>query len=151
MGILFLTFGASNVFAQNIATQGIDINISEMSVISTGGILSFNFTSIVAGDDPEPLSATTTYSISTNGNNKKITAEIDYPLPQGINMLVEMIAPNGATSTGQKTLSTLPTDMITGVSRMRGELLDVNWNVDITVDAVPGNYSRYVTFTITNN
>lgn len=150
-GILLLGIGVSKGYAQASTVQVLEINISEMSVINTNGILSFNFTSLTAGQDPEPLTATTTYSISTNGSNKKITAEIDSPLPNGINMEVEMSAPAGAVSSGPKTLSTLPTDMVTGISRMRGELLDVGWNVDITVDAVPGTYSRWVTFTITNN
>lgn len=150
LGMFFLLFGTISANAQQASVQIVDINISEMAVINTSGVLSLNFTAVQAGNTPEPVYATTTYSISTNGANKKITAELDVNLPTGVTIDVEMQpTPNGV-STGKQRLSINPVDLVTGVTRERGTALDVSWEGRATLEAEPGSHTRFVTFTLTS-
>lgn len=150
IGIISLLFGTVSANAQQSSVQIIDINIAEMAVINTSGVLSMNFNAVQAGDTPEPVYANTTYSISTNGANKKVTAEIDVDLPVGVTIDVEMQPTPNGTSTGKQRLSTNPVDLVLGVTRERGIALNVSWEGRVTLEAEPGSHTRFVTFTLTN-
>lgn len=151
LAIVFLSlFNTNTSNAQKRTTQLVTINVAEMSALSTSGVLTFNFTTLAAGEDPEPQTATTTYSVATNGANKKISAVLDTDLPTGISMAAQMSATSNGSSSGVQPLSTTSVDLVTGISREKGSLLDIDWETTITVDAVPASHQRVVTMTLTN-
>ena len=71
---------------------------------------------------PKPISlqddraeSRTSWSIATNQADRKILASLDRPLPRGSSLVVALTAPAGATSVGPVGLSTVATDVVTGI------------------------------------
>lgn len=142
--------GAS--FAQsNVATQQVSINVSEIAVIAVQGTVSMTINAATAGQAPEPATANATYAVTTNGTQKKITAELDNDMPTGLTLSATMAAPSGASSAGKQSLSSSAVDLVTNVTKVRGTGLSLSYEAVATVEADVTNTSRTVTYTITNN
>lgn len=102
------------------------------------------------GQDPEPAyDQTTTYSISTNGNNKKIVASLNQAMPDYTALKVQLAAPQGATSAGYVTLGTSAQDLVTGISKKRASGLEISYEFSAQIEAEPQSFSRTVTFVLT--
>lgn len=143
---------APAAFAQsNVASQQVQINVSEIAVIAVTGNVNMTINSASAGQAPDNAYATVAYNMTTNGTNKKISAALDTAMPTGLTLNATMAAPSGATSSGKLTLSTTSVDMVTSISKVRGTGLALNYEAVATVDASPDSYTRTVTYTITNN
>ena len=139
-------------FAQsNVATQQVSINVAEIAVIAVQGNVSMTINQATAGQAPDAASASATYAVTTNGTQKKITAELDTDMPNGLTLSATMAAPSGATSVGKTALSSNAVDLVTNVTKVRGNGLSLSYEAVATVDANPENVSRTVTYTITNN
>jgi len=145
-----LTTFAATASAQT-ATQQVSINVAEIAVISVGGNIAMNINQATAGQAPDPTTALSTYHVTTNGKNKKITAELSSKMPTGLTLNATMAAPNGASSSGKKALSNKAKDLVTGITQVQGSGLQLTYEAVASVDAKPDNYSRTVTYTITNN
>jgi hypothetical protein len=104
-----------------------------------------------AGQAPDAVTAASTYHMTTNGSDKKITGELDVNMPTGLTLNTTMAAPTGATSEGKKSLSTSSVDLVKSITRVRGAGLALNYQAVATVDAEPDTVVRTVTYTITNN
>lgn len=151
---LALTFAlsATTAFAQsNTATQNVSINVAEIAVIAVTGNISMTINAATAGQAPDAATASSSYNMTTNGTDKKITAELDAAMPTGLTLNATMAAPTGASSAGKKALSATAVDLVTGISKVRGTGLSLNYEAVATVDAEPDAYTRTVTYTITNN
>ena len=139
-------------FAQsNVATQQVSINVSEIAVIAVQGTVAMTINAASAGQAPEPATASATYAVTTNGTQKKITAELDNDMPTGLTLSATMAAPSGASSAGKQALSSSAVDLVTNVTKVRGTGLSLNYEAVATVEADVTNTSRTVTYTITNN
>ena len=90
-----------------------------------------------------------TYSVSTNEENKKISASLDSAMPAGCCLEVNLSPPTGARSTGSQTLSSTPVDLIIELSRVSQSGLPMiyNFNVDMTAGTM-NNTTRIVTYTL---
>ncbi|MDA0378300.1 MAG: hypothetical protein O2899_02315 [Bacteroidetes bacterium] len=142
--------GAS--FAQsNVATQQVSINVAEIAVIAVQGNVSMTINAATAGQAPDAANASATYAVTTNGTQKKITAELDSNMPSGLTLSATMAAPTGASSAGKKALSSNAVDLVTNVTKVRGSGLSLSYEAVATVEADVANTSRTVTYTITNN
>ena len=140
---------SSTAFAQsNVATQQVSINVSEIAIIAVQGSVSMTINQATAGQTPDAATASATYAVTTNGTQKKITAELDSDMPTGLTLNATMAAPSGASSAGKTTLSSSAVDLVT---KVRGNGLSLAYEAIATVDADPENVSRTVTYTITNN
>jgi len=143
---------SSTAFAQsNVATQQVSINVSEIAIIAVQGSVSMTINQATAGQAPDAATASATYAVTTNGTQKKITAELDSDMPTGLTLNATMAAPSGASSAGKTTLSSSAVDLVTNVTKVRGNGLSLAYEAIATVDADPENVSRTVTYTITNN
>ncbi len=143
---------SSTAFAQsNVATQQVSINVSEIAIIAVQGSVSMTINQATAGQTPDAATASATYAVTTNGTQKKITAELDSDMPTGLTLNATMAAPSGASSAGKTTLSSSAVDLVTNVTKVRGNGLSLAYEAIATVDADPENVSRTVTYTITNN
>lgn len=151
--ILALAFIATAVWAQpNVATQNVNITVNEIAVISVqGGLINLTIDTATAGDDPTPATADVTYNVSTNGSDKKITAALDSDMPAGLTLTANMSAPATASSAGALSLSSTAVDLVTGISTLKANGLDLTYEASATLDAVPDSHSRTVTYTITDN
>ncbi len=139
-------------FAQsNVATQQVSINVSEIAVIAVQGNVNMTINAATAGQAPDAATASATYSMTTNGTQKKITAELDADMPNGLTLNATMAAPTGASSAGKTALSSGAVDLVTNVTKVRGNGLGLSYEAVATVDADPASVVRTVTYTITNN
>jgi alpha-L-arabinofuranosidase len=151
--LTFVLLGTSGVvFAQsNVATQQVSINVAEIAVIAVQGNVSMTINAATAGQAPDAANASATYAVTTNGTQKKITAELDSNMPSGLTLSATMAAPSGASSAGKQALSSNPVDLVTNVTKVRGSGLSLSYEAVATVEADVASTSRTVTYTITNN
>ncbi len=139
-----LTIGAGRVHAQT-ATQVVTFKVVAANRMAFG-----NASASVSVQRPNasaPTSASvagSSYGITTNEVNQKISASINAPLPAGTTLAVSLAAPAGATSKGMKALSTRPADVVTGISAVNADALPVTYQVTGHAGG-----ARIVTYTIT--
>lgn len=139
-------------WAANTATQTVTFSVSainELSVSGNPGAL--NITSAVAGSGPSPVSdATTTYAVTTNESNRKITGAIDLAMPSGVTLSVTLQAPTGASSAGVVSLSTSAADLVTGISAVNQSGRTITYQLSATTAAgTVSSSTRTVTLTLT--
>jgi len=150
LGLLLLAVIVSTcslTFAADTTTQTITFEVQAVNDITVSG-------------DPGPLAATattpatdntTTYSITTNDTNKKITGHLDTDMPANTTLEVNLSAPTGATSAGNVSLSSIAADLVTGIDSVNESGLAIAYT--FSADAAAGiiaTDTRTVTFTITN-
>jgi len=106
--------------------------------------------SAAAGSAPTSITGTgTSYAVTTNETNQKITASIDQPLPSGVTLEVTLAAPTGAASAGAVPLTTSGADVVTGISSSSASALPITYRLSATPTVQVGApASRVVTFTI---
>lgn len=149
---LGLLWGTS-AWAANSATQTATFEVTAINEITvSGNPNTLTISSATAGSAPDTVSdSNTTYAVTTNGSNKKITAAIDTAMPSGVTLTVNMIAPTGATSVGAVTLATTAADAVTGISTLNQSGLMITYELSATAAAgVVASTSRTVTFTVTD-
>ena len=105
-----------------------------------------------AGAQPDAVTdATTTYAITTNGTDKKITAALDTGMPHDTTLTVTLAAPSVGSSAGAVVLSTEAADVVTGITEVVDSGKTITYELDATVAAgIVGSGSKTVTFTITD-
>ena len=96
-------------------------------------------------------STTRSYSVSTNGTNKKITGSIDAAMPANTALNVTLTAPTGGSSAGAIALTTAAQDLVNGITTLAESGLTIGYEFTATAAAgiVPSS-SRTVTFTVTD-
>jgi len=122
--------------------------INEISVSGNPGALVIS--TATAGSEPDAATdATTSYSLTTNGTNKRITGSIDTAMPANTSLLVTLTAPTGGSSAGQVILSTTAQDLVTGISTLAESGLTISY--EFTADASAGivaSSTKTVTLTV---
>ncbi len=150
--LAFLCCGLATTAIAQSTTQDVTIVIADINEISVSGNLTLTINSATAGSNPDDATDnTTSYSITTNGTLKKITGQLDVVYAAGISLKVNLSAPTGGTSQGQKTLTTIAQDLVTGISGLAESAIQIAYTASATA-AVPPNgagETHTVTFTIT--
>jgi hypothetical protein len=149
--------GLSWEAAAQTAQQTVTVVVQEINALSVSNSavsLTINAAS-TAGQEPDAVTNNaTTYSLTTNGENKKITAELDSEFSTGITLEASLAAPSGSgTSAGLLPLSTSAQNLVTGLTRVKGTGLTITYSASATVAAAPNGSgeARTVVFTITSN
>ena len=62
-----LLFAGASFAQSNVASQQVAINVAEISVIAVHGDVSMTISTAVAGQAPDPASASATFDLTTNG------------------------------------------------------------------------------------
>jgi len=133
------------------ATQVVRFQVNAVSQIGvSGGPVSMVISSAVAGSTPTSVTSSgSTYAITTNELNQKITASLDQSLPAGVTLEVALAAPDGAASAGSVALQTVGADVVTGISRTLGSSLPITYRLSATPAVqISEPAARIVTFTI---
>lgn len=139
-------------FAQsNASTQEVSINVEEIDVIAITGSVNMTINQATAGEAPDAATASASYSVTTNGKNRKISAELDQDMPEGLTLYAEMSAPGNSKSKGKTELSNKAKDLVHKLTKVNAAGLDLSYEAVATVDADPENVVRTVTYTITKN
>ncbi|MFA5104584.1 MAG: hypothetical protein WC527_05360 [Candidatus Margulisiibacteriota bacterium] len=93
--------------------------------------------------------ATGTYHVATNMSNQKITGKINTAMPAGTVLKTTLSAVPGSTSLGQKVLTTVPVNLVQGITKVNGTG-SINYLLEATYVADPTTTSRIATYTITS-
>jgi hypothetical protein len=120
----------------------------------TGSPSTLRVQTAVAGLAPAPVSDnSTSYTYKSPGpKNKKITAQLNAPMPSGVTLQVTLQAPSGAVSIPNVTLDATARDVVTGVPRRQDTPLSITYTLSATLDAgVVPPQSRTVTLTIVSS
>lgn len=141
-----------SAFASDTTTQTVTFEVSAINEISVSGNPgALTVSTATAGSAPNAVSdASSSYAITTNETNRKITAAIDTAMPAGVTLTVSLAAPTGATSAGAVTLGTVAQDAVTGISTVNESGNTITYGLSATAAAgVQASASRTVTLTIT--
>jgi hypothetical protein len=133
------------------ATQVVRFQVNAVNQLAvTGNPAPLVINSATAGSAPAPvIGAGTSYGITTNEVNQKITASIDQPMPSGVQLEVSLAAPTGAASAGAVLLGTAGADVVTGISSTSAASLPITYRLSATSSVhMSAPASRTVTLTI---
>ena len=125
-------------------------NINEIEVTGTPNL---TIASAIAGEQPQEVTdSSSTCAITTNGANKRITANIDTAMPAYVTLKVNVAAPSGSgTSQGDVTLITSASNVVTGISHVADSSPTITYKLSATVQAgVLSTDTRTVTFTLSD-
>ena len=122
LALIATAFTGSALAQTNVASQQVSVNVSEIAVIAMHGNINLTINTATAGQEPEPATAASTYDVSTNGSNKKISAQLDTNMPKDLKLFATMAAPNSATSTGRKELKDTSVDLVTGITKVPAQV-----------------------------
>ena len=144
-----LAIAASDVAAQT-ATQVVRFQVNAINQIAVSGDPApLVVNSATAGGMPTAVTASaTTYAITTNQANQKITASIDQGMPAGITLELALAAPAGASSAGPVALGTSASDVVTGISMVNASALPITYRLSATAGIQASPAVRTVTLTI---
>ena len=147
-----LAFAAS-AMASNQTTQSVSYSVSAINEIgASGDPAALSVTTCAAGSDPaEVTNALTTYSFSTNGTNKKITAALNSNVASGLTLKINMAAPPSGVSAGDVTLTTDAANAVTSIDTEAASAKTITYKFSATMAAgVISSTSKTVTLTLTD-
>ena len=119
LGLFAAAFlSCSSSFAGRLATQTVTFSVNAIDEIDlTGNPGAMTVSIATAGAPPNTVTDNSTrYAITTNGENRKITAMINHAMPAGVVLTLALAAPTGAISTGAVQIDTTPADVVTNIS-----------------------------------
>lgn len=135
------------VSAQSSASHDVTIAVSAIDEISVSGNVTLTINDITLSQ-----SAAASYSVTTNGVNRKIIAALNTDFSPTLSLDVTVAAPTAAgASAGTVTLSASAQDVVTGISAAAESGLTIDYTA--TADpSTPASTSetRTVTYTITS-
>jgi hypothetical protein len=149
VAVISLVLSAS-AMAQT-ATQVVRFQVNAINQLAvTGSPAPLVVNSATAGSEPQAVTNDgTSYGITTNESNQKITASIDQSMPAGVSLAVALAAPTGAFSTGSVELGTAAADVVTGISSVKATSLPITYRLSAAPAAgMSAAAVRTVTFTI---
>ncbi len=153
--VVLLALGVGSVaFAGPSDTQTVTYQVQPINEISVSGDpAALVVNTATAGLQPNPVTdATTTYAITTNESNKKITGVLDSNMPTGLTLRVTLVAPTIGTTAGTVPLTAVAANLVTAISTVADNLGNtITYELDalVTAGVVPSAV-KTVTFTITN-
>lgn len=152
-GMMWIIILNTMTMAASSAVQIVSVPVATITSFTTSGnpsVLAINMA--VPGFQPDnAVNAETTYNISTNESNKKITAMLNCNMPANTYLKIRLVAPNEAMSMGDVTLSTMPADLVTGISKVAesGKKITYTFSSTVAVGMIASGM-RTVVLTVTN-
>lgn len=146
-----LSIGQS-AFAGPTATQTVTYEVQAINELSvSAATASLTVSSATAGSAPNVATdASTSYAITTNETNRKITGAINSNMPSGVTLSATLAAPTGGSSGGKLALSTVAVDLVTGISTLNESGKSISYELAATSAAgVVASATKTVTLTIT--
>lgn len=153
-----LLFGLYDIAqASNTSTQTVSYevkNINELDMIGNPDPLVID--TALAGYQPySDTDNGTTYSITTNGSNKKITAKIDSAMPEHLTLKIKLDPPDTSSiSAGEIALTASSQDVVTGIGPVVASSIPILYTLCPTendeIPPAPTSGTKTVTFTLTD-
>ena len=145
VAIVAAALGTANAQLDN---HSVTVEVLAINEVAITGNATLTISTATAGSDPDDATDnSTSYAITTNQPNRKLTAAIDVNMPTGMTLALLAVAPAGGTP-ASKNLSTVAKDIVTGVSTLSESGLQLGYTLSAT--AAAGTLSSVVkTVTIT--
>jgi hypothetical protein len=148
LSAVLVVAAAASASAQ--ATQDVTINIQAINEISiAGGAHTMTISTATAGQAPDDVTWATTWAITTNQSNAKVSASIGSDMPSGVTLKVNLANPTNATSNGDVSLSSTAQELVTGISKLNESGLSLTYTASATALAGVQSVARTVTYTVT--
>lgn len=145
---VFVAVGYASPAVAQSATQAVRLEIRPISRLAVLGTTTFSIPATKAAQ-ASVVTASATYAITTNEDNRRITVAIDEPMPEGVYLRMRMAAPSGAAAQNELTLSTDPQTAVTGISRLNAKDLGIDFALETRDRAViPAATTRTVKVTL---
>lgn len=142
-------------FAGNSDTITVNYEVQVINEVNIdGAAVTLTINSATAGAQPDQVTDSTTYDITTNcaDDGKKLTAAIDTDMPANTTLKLNATAPAGAVSPGAVTISSVAADVVTGIDAVAQGNINMTFSLDATVGAhVVGSASKTLTLTLTDS
>jgi hypothetical protein len=134
-------------------SQNVAFSVQAVNEIAVAG--DFNITNVktamVNFQSIKVINAVSTYLITTNEENKKITGVLNTILPKDSSLSISLEAPTGAISVGSVDLKNVPADLVTRVSKVAEADKVITYTFSAPVSTqLTTPFSQIVTLTITN-
>lgn len=126
--------------AGNTATQTIRIKVNPINKIAVSGDPGM----LVITEGSSVTDDSTTYTVTTNKTNQKITAAIDADMPEGLELKLFLEPPEGA-SAEEVVLSTSPRDVVTKIDPVAASDMKISYTLSGGTQPMEGSFK--VTFT----
>lgn len=150
---MLVVFGAAGTSLAQSSSEGhtVTMEVAAINVLAITGNVTLTIDQATPGSDPDPVSGSASYAVTTNESAKKIVAAIDTDLPANMSLVVDAAAPTGATGSTDVALSTTGADVVTGMSTIAESGLGLDYTFSATAAAGKLTSAGYtVTYTITN-
>jgi hypothetical protein len=149
--IFLVLFLQGSAHGAQVGTTSVTFTFQAIDEIAVTGAPTLTINSAIAGQQPQPVvNTSSTFSVSTNGTNKRITASINKLMPANTTLEIQLTAPGSGTSTGYKTLSTVAADVVTGISHVASASKTITYRFSATTAAGVLTDSCTVTLTLTD-
>lgn len=141
------------VMGADVGTHVMTFDFQAINEIAITGTPSLTVASATAGSQPQEVTeSSSTYAITTNGTNKRITASIGTAMPANVTLKVNVAAPSASgTSQGDVTLTTSASNVVAGISNVADSSSIITYKLSATVQAgVLSTDTRPATLTISD-
>lgn len=144
---------SSGAFAGDSATQDVGYGVSAINEIAIDSDLSDTISLTVAtataGSQPDAVTQSSDYDITTNGTDKKISAAINTAMPDDVTLSLTATAPTGGTSAGKLGLTATAQDVVSGITKVAETGIALQYELSALVTAgTVESASKTVTLTI---
>jgi hypothetical protein len=147
LGLIGLALAANT--AQQTVTFQVDA-INEIAVSGNPGNLVVS-TATPGSEPDDDTDASTSWDVTTNGTNKKMTGDINANMPANVTLETNLTAPTGGSSSGDMSLSTTAADLVTSITQVAESGLTITYTLSATIDAgTVAQDTRTVTLTLTD-
>lgn len=152
VALVLLMLAGTAAMAANTDQQTVTYEVQAINEISVSGDpAALIVSAATAGSQPDAATdATTTYSITTNQSNRKITGAINTAMPANTTLSITLAAPTGGSSAGPVNLTALAADLVTGISTLAESAKQISYSFTaLTTAGVIASANKTVTLTVT--
>lgn len=147
-------FAAVSAYATDSDTQDITFEVQAINeLVVSGDPGALIISTATAGAEPDAVTDdTTTYAITNNELNKKVTAQLDSAMPANVTLSISVAACDTAETGGVQDLTDgTAKDVLTSIDLVVDSGDKITYTLDATVAAgVVGSTIRTVTLTLTD-
>jgi hypothetical protein len=148
---MLLLLGTGTTLRAQTASQTVTFRVNPISEIAVSGSPAPIVVDAPRAKSPSSVAMMggTSYAITTNEGNQKISAALDRPMPNGVQLAVSLGAPAGGASRGAVLLGTRAAEVVSAIPAGAASALPINYTLSATPAARQGAAgTRIVTYTI---
>lgn len=133
-------------------TATITLEVKAINEINIDNDVSMTIDTATAGSEPTDATGASTYDITTNGQDKKITAQLDQNMPSDTTLSLTAKAPIGGISAVNVVLDSSAKPAVTHITKVAASDLPLafTFSAEVTAGVLP-SFTRILTLTLTDS